>query len=199
MKDRLCSCVFEATAYSKVLGESNFYQIHLKLEDEHTADISLAKYLASVRYDQIFVEILKSRPSETDKDHLKRIMSAERFFEEHTRIFSEIKKRRSLMPKPIASRERLQEKLVLLNLSHQVSHERASSIDEDESFPVGYVYDETTRRDKMSDKMDCDANSLTKELAHEKLREILRACMNATSKIETQLIDIRSRGWNLSY
>ena len=197
MKDRLCACINEATAYSKVLGEPNFYQIHLKLENEHTADISLAKYLASVRYDQIFVEIVKLRPSETDKDHLKRIMSAERFFEDHARIYSEIKKRRSLMPKIIASKERLQEKVVLSSLSHQASHKRAPSIDKDEKISVNFVFNDTTR-DDITDKLDCDVNSLTKELAHEKLRKILRACMNATSKIETQLVDIKSRGWNLS-
>lgn len=197
MKDRLCACINEATAYSKVLRELNFYQIHLKVEDEHTADISLAKYLASVRYDQIFVEIVKLRPSETDKGHLKRIMSAERFFEEHARIYSEIKKRRSLMPKIIASKERLQEKVVLSSLSHHASHKWATSIDKDERFPVSFGFNDTTR-DDITDKLDCDVNSLTKELAHEKLRKILRACMNATSKIETQLVDIKSRGWNLS-
>ena len=39
-----------------------------------------------------------------------RMMSAERFFEEHSRLFSEIKKRRSLMAKSEAMIERLRDK-----------------------------------------------------------------------------------------
>jgi hypothetical protein len=213
MKDRLCACILEANAYSKVIGEHQFYKIHLKLEDEHTADISIANYLASVRYDQIFVEILNLRKIDNDRQHIRstaksisssvlkqnsrdasRIMSAERFFEEHARIYVEIKKRRSLMPKCKASLERLQEKIILSNLSHQFSYQGILSLNGDIILEVEH---KDSTDDTENETLGVGDTSLSKDVAHENLRKILLSCMKSAREVEDQVNEIKSRGWNL--
>ena len=116
MKDRLLYCIEEANVYSRALNEPCIYKFNFKIENHTLSDIDLHKYLSSIRYDQIFVEVnmyghSKNLKTELMHDSLtSRMMSAERFFEEHSRLFSEIKKRRSLMAKSEAMIERLRDK-----------------------------------------------------------------------------------------
>ena len=200
MKERLMACVEEANTYSRTLQEPYAYKINLRVEDEHLAGTYLSKYLDTVRYDQIFVEILNTPDEETgiepgsgsatlthSKDRFGRIMSGERFFEKHNELYSEIKKRRSLMPKSKAFAERLRDR----DLAHTRKDLKNMSENSRENRQNNFI-------DMPDLKQKGKGEVMTKEVAHAKLRRILLKSLSAGDEIRNQIKEIRLRGWNMS-
>lgn len=190
MKERLVLCVDEANVYSRTIGEPFLYKVHMTLEDVHTYDQSLQKHLASTRYDQLYIEVINllDTSSHADRGKMKtkestRIMSADRFYEDHTRLYSEIKKRRSLMAKADATAERLRDK--------------RSEIDYGNTSRSNYMaFIHAEKKDIKTDSI-IDGTTFVKEKANKKLRSILMRIINNTVELENQHKEIRSRGWNV--
>jgi len=199
MKERLLACIDEANVYSRTVHEPYMYRIYLKVEDEHTRDEEVVTYMESVRYDQIFVEVVNiahnglSNAHNSKKSKLlrtnggavsskgavgsARIMSAERFFEDHTRLYQEIKKRRSLMARSHAKAERLQDK-------------RSNPTDR----PKQDKKDTLTMHNTNSMIID---GTFSKDKAYERMKIILSDLVGCKLEIETQCKDIRAKGWNM--
>lgn len=174
------------------------YKIHLKIEDHHLYDITLQKYLAGSRYDQIYIEVINLDNSD-DRSKKKegsllvsgvardgvRLMSAERFFEEHARLFAEIKKRRSLMAKSEATAERLRDK-------------RSIATDQRQTY-TGPCRDSNVEKSCTEKDVAFDGSHFVKEKAYEKLRSILLNVIDCTKELEDQYKEIKARGWNTSH
>ena len=212
MKNRLLACVDEANVYSRTVNEPYLYRIYLKVADEHTREQEVEKYVDSVRYDQIFVEVIN--PEQTDppdssvalgainkKPKMQRmkggsvgsngvfmegarIMSGERFFEDHTRLYVEIKKRRSLMARSQAKEERLRDKRS--NPTDRPKQSERDALDETAAAAAAAVNVNSVTVDGM----------FSKEKAYEKMKVILSELIECKRRIETQCKEIRARGWN---
>ena len=203
MKDRLLACIAEANVYSRALNEPYFYRIYLKVQNEHTRDQEVEAYVESVRYDQLFVEVINieqlessgdisGKKSKTQTQSVKggsvastgnfasgtRMMSANRFFEDHTKMFQEIRRRRRLMARSQAKAERLLDKRS--NPMDRNKREQKEALNQ----PHGF---NPTTIDGM----------FSKEKAYEQLKIILSELIGCRMEIENQCKDIRARGWNL--
>ena len=200
MKERLLACIDEANVYSRTVHEPCLYRIYLQVENEHTRDQEVVKYMESIRYDQIFVEVLNRSYNGLSNAHNKkkskllrtnggavsskgdvgmgsRIMSAERFFEDHTRLYQEIKKRRSLMARSRAKAERLHDK-------------RSNPTD----LPTQNEKDTLSMRNTKSMIIN---GTISKEKAYEQMKIILSELVGCKLEIESQCKDIRAKGWNM--
>jgi hypothetical protein len=194
----LAQGIDEANVFSRHLRDPYVYKIHMKLEDAHLYDITLQRHLVATRYDQLFVEVINLESSGNGKAKTKggngnavatrdstRLMSAERFFEEHARLFADIKKRRNLMAKSEAAAERLKDK-------------RSVGADPEEAYRGSvHVSDGNVGKGyREKESIDIDGPRFVKEKAYEKLRKILLHIMNSTKELEYQYKEIRARGWN---
>ena len=199
MKDRLLYCIEEANVYSRALNEPCIYKFNFKIENHSLSDIDLHKYLSSIRYDQIFVEVNMYGHSKNLKTELihdsstSRIMSAERFFEEHSRLFSEIKKRRSLMAKSEAMIERLRDKKTV----------HLEDMDSDNNYREkrkhSYQANHSIVENQLSSKNILpNEDAFNKAQAHQLLRKVLLDIIKRRKIIEDQIKIIKDKGWTFT-
>lgn len=144
-----------------------------------------------IRYDQITVEITKFDGVSSHS----RIVSCETFLSEHNRLYNDIRKRRSLMPSKIAAEERLNEKLVM-NMLENPNALSSSMVNSIEFKPIpesslefsGLMHSPSKRLIR---------TTFEKKKAADHLKLIAKGIKEDSKYLENQILEIRSRGWNL--
>lgn len=197
LQSRCIACIDEANEFSKALKKEITYAIHTrgtsekilweKIRNGETAGLAGT----GRRIEKMAVEVHYTTAS---SDNPTRLISMDAFFREHARLYHEIHRNRCLQPATGIIPGDEEEEAVDKDVARGDKEKKmARKLTRQQS--VHMTLKSSPQKPK-SNGTDGSVVKPTKEETEERLKKILQGTIDSTRILESQLRELRARGWN---